>query len=102
AAWRLNMKSCPQCNTKCLNQAVTCDCGYVFHDSVTAPAQTSAQGQMEKNIAEEARQRTEAFQKRSSEPLTFWETVVAVFSGVGLGLLGLLCAWHDASRFSRD
>jgi hypothetical protein len=95
------MKSCPQCNAKCLNQTVTCDCGYVFHNDIAASAQSSTQEQVEKS-AEEARQRTEAFQKRSGEPLMFWETVSAAFSGAGLGLLGLLFEWHEASRFSRD
>ncbi len=99
---RIKMKSCPQCNTKCLNQAVTCDCGYAFYGDITAPAQVAAQEQTEKKFAEESRQITEAFQKRLCEPLTFWQTVSAVLSGVGLGLLGILVEWHQASRFSSD
>jgi hypothetical protein len=96
------MKSCPQCNSKCLNQTVICDCGYVFCDDIAAPAQSSTQEQVKERFAEKASRRTEAFQKRSGESLTLWETVSAAFSGAGLGLLGLLVEWHEASRFSRD
>jgi uncharacterized RDD family membrane protein YckC len=30
------MKPCPQCNTKALNSAVKCDCGYLFSENKTA------------------------------------------------------------------
>jgi hypothetical protein len=85
-----------------LNQAATCDCGYAFYSDIAIPAQAVAQEQVEKKFAEEARQITEAYQKRSCEPLTFWQTVSAVLSGAGLGLLGILVEWHQASRFSSD
>ena len=36
------MKSCPQCNTKCVNSAVTCDCGFAFVDGADTPTPPSA------------------------------------------------------------
>src|ERR1035438_746111 len=32
------MKACPRCNTKCLNSAVNCECGYSFHDDPPEPS----------------------------------------------------------------
>ena len=33
------MKLCPQCNTKCLNSATACDCGFSFLDESPTPAE---------------------------------------------------------------
>ena len=55
------MKPCPQCNTKCLNQAVTCDCGYVFHDD----APTSASPSTPQKQAERLSRAEQLFDKTS-------------------------------------
>ena len=58
--------------------------------------------QIEQKIAEDAKQRAEAFQKRADVPLTFWESVFTALYGAGLGLFGLLFVWPRASRFKSD
>jgi hypothetical protein len=58
--------------------------------------------QIEQKIAEDAKQKAEAFQKRSDVPLTFWESVFTALYGAGLGLFGLIFVWPQASRFKTE
>jgi len=63
------MKLCPQCNTKCLNRAAACDCGYIFNDGIVG----SAQDQKEKKNAEEVRQIQPAISSESTNSDgSFW------------------------------
>jgi hypothetical protein len=48
------------------------------------------------------KQKDEEFQKRSSVPLTFWESVFTALYGAGLGLLGLFFVWPQTSRFKSE
>lgn len=58
--------------------------------------------QIEQSLAEKSKRREEELEKRSSIPLTFWESVFTALYGAGLGLLGLLFVWPQASRFESD
>lgn len=58
--------------------------------------------QIDQKLADDAKHDVEELQKRSTEPLSVWETFLAALYGGGLGLLGLLCVWHDTSRFKSD
>ncbi|MGA3284266.1 MAG: hypothetical protein ABSD57_07400 [Verrucomicrobiota bacterium] len=55
--------------------------------------------QIDQKLADSTKQKAEEFQKRSTEPLSFWETVFTALYGGGLGLLGLIFVWPQASRF---
>ena len=94
------MKSCPQCNTKCLNKAPNCDCGYIFQCGADTTTPESALPESAEKL--HFRQSVEEYHKRSEVPLTFWESVYAAFSGAGLGLLGLLFIWPRANRFESE
>jgi hypothetical protein len=55
--------------------------------------------QIRQRLAEDAKQKAEELQRRSSVPLSFWQSFFTVFYGVVFGLLGLLVVWPRASRF---
>lgn len=58
--------------------------------------------QIDQKLASNTKHTAEELQKRSIEPLTFWQTFFAALYGGGLGLLGLICVWYDTSRFKSD
>jgi hypothetical protein len=58
--------------------------------------------QIDQKLADNAAQKAEELRKRSTEPLTFWETVFAAIDGGALGLFGLVFLWPQASRFKSD
>jgi hypothetical protein len=58
--------------------------------------------QIEQTLTEKMKQKDEEFQKRSSVPLTFWESVFTALYGAGLGLLGLFFVWPQTSRFKSE
>jgi hypothetical protein len=58
--------------------------------------------QIDQKLAEEKKQKAEELEKKSNEPLTFWESVFAAFNGAVLGLLGLFFVWPRAARFKSN
>jgi hypothetical protein len=58
--------------------------------------------ELEQKLAEERKQKAEELQKRPVEPLTFWESFWTALYGAGLGLLGLIFVWPQASRFKSE
>jgi hypothetical protein len=58
--------------------------------------------QIDQKLAVNTKHTAEELQKRSIEPLTFWEKFFAALYGGGLGLIGLICVWHDTSRFKSE
>jgi hypothetical protein len=58
--------------------------------------------QIDQKHAANAKQEAEELRKKSTERLTFWETVISALYGGGLGLFGLLFLWPQASRFKSE
>jgi hypothetical protein len=58
--------------------------------------------QIDQKLADNTRQRVEELQKKSIEPLSFWDTVFTALYGGGLGLFGLIFVWPQSSRFKSD
>ena len=58
--------------------------------------------QIEQTLTEKTKLKDEELQRRSSVPLTSWESVFTALYGAGLGLLGLLFVWPQASRFKSE
>jgi ABC-type Fe3+-siderophore transport system permease subunit len=57
---------------------------------------------IEQTLAEKTKQKDEELQKRSSVPLTFWESFLSVLFGATLTLFGLIFAGLQASRFNSE
>lgn len=55
--------------------------------------------QIDHVIANNAEQKADEYQRRATEPLSFWETVFSALYGGGLGLIGLLFLWRQSSQF---
>jgi hypothetical protein len=75
------MNTCPNCKLINPSDAVRCDCGYDF-----------TSGKLERSYDEK-------LARYANDPLTFWESVFTALYGAGLGLLGLIFVWPQASRF---
>jgi hypothetical protein len=58
--------------------------------------------QIDQNLTDKAKKKAEELQKKSTDPLSFWETASTVLYGGGLGLLGLLFVWPQTSRFEAE
>ena len=67
-----------------------------------SPAQVVSPAQTEQKLEEDTKKTDEERQKRSSLPLSFWESVFTAFYGAGLGLLGLFFVWARSSRFKSN
>jgi hypothetical protein len=55
--------------------------------------------EIDQALSEKAKEHAETLGKRAEVPMTFWESAFSVIYGAGLGMLGLLAIWPQASRF---